>query len=576
MIWGLLVSALGLAALSLSSPLPPRDGQGGMGAVPGEIVVVGDEGAPDGTDATDSALASADADAAEAEAETGTDVDPASGADAVAEIESPEAEPATPEPADTEAAAAPATAVPLPPGSEFNRPPPETTATLPAPDEAPLAAAPQAPQGVSESRSPRFDTTPSAQPDVATNAPVAIVVFDGVASDTPARPADAPAPVIASGPAALTQPAAADTPRIRTALLPQITPPEAAEEADADADAARAPEADPEPMPVPLQIPTFPTISAAPSDPASPEEAVETPSEAPADPAAEAATADAEPDAASAPAPDATSRFPQITPPVAEESAADLIGAMPGLPDDAGPADVVAPARPQGALPAIRAFAAPFDTTETRPLLSVLLIDDPDSLIEQSTLTRFTFPVTFAVDPQHPDAAARAAIYRDAGFEVVILASMIPEGATATDVEVALLAAEAILPEAVAVLDTPEGRVQGDRPVLDALVAALQASGHGLVAFPRGLNAAEQSADRVGVPAVTVFRLLDDEDQRATEITRFLARAAFTAGQEGTVVVVGRTRPDTVTALFSWALGERSSAVSLAPLSAVLVRSAGQ
>ena len=114
MIWGLLVSALGLAALSLSSPLPPRDGQGGMGAVPGEIVVVGDEGAPDGTDATDSALASADADAAEAEAETGTDVDPASGADAVAEIESPEAEPATPEPADTEAAAAPATAVPLP------------------------------------------------------------------------------------------------------------------------------------------------------------------------------------------------------------------------------------------------------------------------------------------------------------------------------------------------------------------------------------------------------------------------------------------------------------------------------
>jgi polysaccharide deacetylase 2 family uncharacterized protein YibQ len=60
-------------------------------------------------------------------------------------------------------------------------------------------------------------------------------------------------------------------------------------------------------------------------------------------------------------------------------------------------------------------------------------------------------------------------------------------------------------------------------------------------------------AERAEVPAATLFRLLDDEDQRATVITRFLGRAEFAAAQEGAVIVAGRTRPDTVTALFSWA-----------------------
>jgi polysaccharide deacetylase 2 family uncharacterized protein YibQ len=79
-------------------------------------------------------------------------------------------------------------------------------------------------------------------------------------------------------------------------------------------------------------------------------------------------------------------------------------------------------------------------------------------------------------------------------------------------------------------------------------------------------------AERADVPATTLFRLLDDEDQRATVITRFLGRAEFAAAQEGAVIVAGRTRPDTVTALFSWALGDRNEGVAIAPVSAVLQR----
>jgi len=92
------------------------------------------------------------------------------------------------------------------------------------------------------------------------------------------------------------------------------------------------------------------------------------------------------------------------------------------------------------------------------------------------------------------------------------------------------------------------------------------------VTFPRGLPVAEQSAARQGVPAATLFREIDSDRERATVITRYLDRAAFAAGQQGSVIVVGHTYADTVTALFSWVLGNRSEGVALAPVSAVLTR----
>ena len=222
---------------------------------------------------------------------------------------------------------------------------------------------------------------------------------------------------------------------------------------------------------------------------------------------------------------------------------------------------------------ALRDNAAPFEADPATPLLAVVLIDDADSPLDPAALADLSFPVSFAIDPMRADAAARATAFREAGFEVVMLAApAIPDGAAPGDVEVALAVAQDQIPQAVALMDDPASRIQGDRPVLDATVGLLADSGHGLLAFPRGLNAAEETARRADVPAATIFRLLDDEDQRAPVITRFLGRAAFAAVQEGAVVVVGRTRPDTVTALFSWALSGRTEGVQLAPVSAVLQR----
>jgi polysaccharide deacetylase 2 family uncharacterized protein YibQ len=53
-------------------------------------------------------------------------------------------------------------------------------------------------------------------------------------------------------------------------------------------------------------------------------------------------------------------------------------------------------------------------------------------------------------------------------------------------------------------------------------------------------------------------------------IRRYLDRAAFKAAQEGRVVVVGRTRPETVAALLEWTVEGRAATVALAPLTAAL------
>jgi len=274
------------------------------------------------------------------------------------------------------------------------------------------------------------------------------------------------------------------------------------------------------------------------------------------------------------PAPIDRPSLPQISaPPVAE---ADMALAPPATANSmvaigTEPATQIAAAPvPVGAL---FENATAFDVPSDQPIMAVVLIDDPANPLDPAILAQISFPVSFAVDPLAADASARAAQLRAAGFEVVILAAgAIPLGASPSDVEVALGAARDALPQAVALMDNPEGRIQSERPVLEATVASLVDSGHGLIAFARGLNAAETTAQRAGLAAATAFRVLDDEDQRAPLITRYLDRAAFAAGQQGAVIVVGRTRPDTITAIFSWALSGRVEGVQLAPVSAVLQR----
>ena len=220
-------------------------------------------------------------------------------------------------------------------------------------------------------------------------------------------------------------------------------------------------------------------------------------------------------------------------------------------------------------------FSQPFENPENKPLMSIVLIDDGAGPISGAAgiaaLRSFPYALSFAVDSSLPDAAARMAVYRAEGFEVLAMIDL-PEGAQPRDVETTLDATLSQLPEAMGVLEGAGAGLQETRIVADQVTAFLAQSGHGLVTQDKGLNTMPKLARKEGVPATPIFRDFDSKGQTATVIRRFLDQAAFKAGQEGSVIMLGRLRADTISALLLWGLQDRAGQVALAPVSAVLLR----
>jgi len=253
--------------------------------------------------------------------------------------------------------------------------------------------------------------------------------------------------------------------------------------------------------------------------------------------------------------------------------------AVPGVRTDRLPrigdeAEVVPESAPEelavlGTTP-LELFARTFDNPAGKPLFSIILIDEGTPPEDRATLAALPFPVTFALDPLREDSAEASRVYREAGQEVAMLASGIPDGATVGDLEQTFQTLDLALPEAVVVLDRPEGGLQDAADLSRAIVPIVAEQGRGLLTYDRGLNPADQVARREGVPAAVIFRILDSEGESIPRMRNYLDRAAFKAAQEGSVVVIGRTRPETVAAILEWTVEGRAAAVALAPVSAVL------
>ena len=146
----------------------------------------------------------------------------------------------------------------------------------------------------------------------------------------------------------------------------------------------------------------------------------------------------------------------------------------------------------------------------------------------------------------------------------------IPGAAAPADVEVAMAAHLSVMPEAVAVIEGLGDGLQGSKPVSDQVSEVLAQAGYGLLMLPNGLNTAQKLAAKAGVPSATVFRDFDSKGQSEVVMRRFLDQAAFKAGQEDGVVMLGRLRAETVSALLLWGLQDRARTVALAPASAAL------
>jgi len=245
------------------------------------------------------------------------------------------------------------------------------------------------------------------------------------------------------------------------------------------------------------------------------------------------------------------------------------IGGEQELPQtDEQPAEIEEPAEdaeaPESELGALESYAMAFENPDAKPMMSLILIDSSEAPISDEALANLPFAISFAIDASRDDAGEVAKRYRAAGFEVLLLTNL-PTGAKASDVEVAFEAYSKAIPEAVAVLD------RGATSKVARQIAGILADrGFGLVTPSKGLNSAQKAAAREGVPSVLIYRELDADNEDPDVIRRYMDRAAFRAVQEGSVIMLGQTRAETVEALVQWALEDRAASVVMAPVSAVL------
>ncbi|KEP69284.1 hypothetical protein DL1_05095 [Thioclava dalianensis] len=268
-------------------------------------------------------------------------------------------------------------------------------------------------------------------------------------------------------------------------------------------------------------------------------------------------------------------RLPQIGEPSPGQATPDDSSVEPG----AAPGPEMNPAPAADAAqdePPIRRFAQPFARDPSKPLFSVVLIDPGAAAggLDPQTIAAIDMPVTVAIDPERPDAAKDAAALHAAGREVAILASGLPPDATPEDVEVALEAWRQEIPEAVAVVEPPDPVFQNNRQLARQMVSTLDRDGLGLVTQDRGFDSANQIAASADMPRAQIWRVLDDQREKAPLIERMLSRAGFEAARNGQIVVMLSAWPDSIEALGQWG-PDAAGTYDLAPISAVALQNAG-
>ncbi len=336
--------------------------------------------------------------------------------------------------------------------------------------------------------------------------------------------------------------------------------------------------------------PAVPVDDMAAADlPAAPDQPAVT--EAPEAPVVPDASAEPEPAVEPPAEPEGEAALDPVTPALESQIDAPLNGAptgpevglsndVPGVTTDRlpriGDAKIEAPAAEPSALQAaasgtpFEAYARDFSPAPGKPLFAILLQDIGVAGMARDDLLNLPFAVTFVIDPAAPDAAEAAKAYRLAGQEVVILAAGLPAGAKPEDLEQIFQAMANAMPETVALLDAAQGGLQENRILATQAIPILKEQGRGIVTYDRGLGAADQVAQREGLARATIFREIDAEGEDTPVIRRILDRAVFKAVQEGQVVVIGQTRPETVAAILEWMVEGRASTVQMAPITAVM------
>ena len=446
--------------------------------------------------------------------------------------------------------------VAFPPERQVARAPQPVIAVPSATVPDPVAAAPaDASAGTDTALAPALSDTATAAapsvPDASMPAP------DSGAEPAPTAPVEIASPVTPAAPVGTDAPPAANAdPSEQSAAIAQTLPP---------MDATRIAQA-------PFVAPSM-TRDALPAVPALPDPAPATDAVAP---VPDPAPAPVRPDPAPAQdAPVEPARPSLALPPLTDAATGPTLPGRPvtGMPGQA--ATRAAGATEAESVPMLVANAAGADLSTGRPLMALVLNDPGLPSDQRRALARRALPFSVALNPMDPTAAEAARLYRDAGREVFVLAAGLPEGATATDVEVTLGAYFSAIPVAAGLIDLPQGGFVRNPTLTRDIMQFLARDGYALVTFPGGLGQVARSAASVGVAHAEVFRVLDGSDESAFTIRRFLDRAVFQAVQLGQVIVFGEASNDAMLqALDLWQAEGRADQVVVVPASAILMGNA--
>jgi polysaccharide deacetylase 2 family uncharacterized protein YibQ len=217
-------------------------------------------------------------------------------------------------------------------------------------------------------------------------------------------------------------------------------------------------------------------------------------------------------------------------------------------------------------MPAYREFGAADIILDGKPMLSIILIDDAQRALGPDAISGLAFPVSIAIDPASPDVFEHGLEYLNKGFDVLAHGGF-AQNPTAQDIATG---AEGILkdmPYTIGFLEQNKGSLQSSREAVKQLSTSAVLGGQGIVVHDKGFNPAISLADKAGVPALVITTDIDGAGQNISAIRRQLDGAAFKARQKGAVVLLGRLKPDTVTALLQWSLQSRAQSVAIVPVS---------
>ena len=224
---------------------------------------------------------------------------------------------------------------------------------------------------------------------------------------------------------------------------------------------------------------------------------------------------------------------------------------------------------------AFGAFSAEFSDDGDLPLMSFILL--ASTVAEAEVLTGFSAPITLAIASDNPAANDMIASYRASGGEVVLLlpsegASALRKGGNPTDAPAFLDATLANIEGVLGVMDGPEGDVNQDTRMMSAMLAKLSETGHAIMTVNGlGLNRTSILAQEAGVPATDISRVIDTVEGTIAVI-RELDKLVLQIGDQRSVTIFAQATPDMLFALNFWLESQKAQAVTIAPVSASILR----